>query len=148
MACCVARDFPQFLLVGGEGEGKTTLLYKLKMGNSWKKEEIVRDFAKIKEDSGLHYEELYSGGRYGIWDVSGKKTSRDFAWPLVYRYLAFDAVLFVVEAEKVQDHEGFDAQQDLATSINWMRFLCQEEELRHIPLVVGCYVLVVRPGSH
>ena len=131
MACCVSREFPQFLILGGEKEGKTTLLYKLKMGNSWKKEEIVRDFAKIKDDSGLHYEELYSNsiGKYGIWDVSGKKSTRDVTWPMVYRYLHFDAVLFVVECEKVMDRDNFNATNDLESTKQWLRFIAQEEVL-------------------
>ena len=56
-------EFPQFLIVGLEKSGKTTLLYRLKIGSGWA--DIKDDMEKMRtpgedgkvEDPGYHYEE-------------------------------------------------------------------------------------------
>ena len=91
----------QFLMVGLEGAGKTTFLYKLRI-NGYKKEDVKKDMKflkKDKKDPGYHFEEFSSPsiGQYGIWEVPGDDVMRPM-WPMFYRYLHIHCVIFVVDA--------------------------------------------------
>mmetsp|Transcript_52113 Transcript_52113/g.97488 ORF Transcript_52113/g.97488 Transcript_52113/m.97488 type:complete len:230 (-) Transcript_52113:58-747(-) len=91
----------QFLMLGLEGAGKTTFLYKLKI-NGYKKDDVKQDMKFLKkerQDLGYHFEEFSSPtiGQYGIWEVPGDDVMRP-SWPMFYRYLRIHGVIFVVDA--------------------------------------------------
>eukprot|EP00933_Yihiella_yeosuensis_P083157 TRINITY_DN9729_c3_g1_i1.p1 TRINITY_DN9729_c3_g1~~TRINITY_DN9729_c3_g1_i1.p1 ORF type:complete len:249 (+),score=33.66 TRINITY_DN9729_c3_g1_i1:49-795(+) len=134
----------QFLMLGLEGEGKTTLLYKLKIPG-WKRHEITRDIAQLKttegnrpRDPGYHYEEFRSSahGPYGIWEIPGNDAMRRL-WPMFYRYLHMDAVLFVVDAFK-KDCLDLTAKnlKRLNEARQTIRYLLNEDELRTAAFVL------------
>jgi GTPase SAR1 family protein len=59
--CGLNRGTPvQFLLVGPPKCGKTTLVFRLKLGNHWKREEMFRDFKRMEaaKQLSVHYEEF------------------------------------------------------------------------------------------
>lgn len=126
----------QFLLVGLEGAGKSSLLYKLKV-NQWKPHELIRDFAGIRqppganqqsEDPGYHYEELSSRsirGTYGIWDIPGNETFMEM-WPMFYRYLQINGIIFVVDAHS----QNWDKPDKIVQAREQIHILLNEDELR------------------
>uniref|UniRef100_A0A7S1M5N9 ADP-ribosylation factor-like protein 1 n=1 Tax=Alexandrium catenella TaxID=2925 RepID=A0A7S1M5N9_ALECA len=140
------QEFFQFLMLGLEDAGKTTFLYRLKIGvGSWKKHEIIRSMASMKspkegdvgncKDPAYHYEELRSSsvGRYGIWEVPGSEVMVRM-WPMFYRYLRITAVFFVVDAFSDQREN----MERIAQASRQIRFLLNEDELR-----IAAFVLVI-----
>ncbi|CAD7941327.1 unnamed protein product [Amoebophrya sp. A120] len=133
LSCFGTRETYQFLMLGPHNAGKTTLLYKLKLGDNWKKQEIIRDMKSIKdkEDSGAgcHYEEFRGKGMtYGIWDLPGKKAARTL-WPIFYRFLQIDAVLLCLDKMVLLDQsaEALETCEELKKLI---AFMVHEPELR------------------
>jgi len=140
----------QMVMLGLEGAGKTTILYKLKMPN-WK--DIAKDLKRSKDkagkagnesdkngkekssqqelDPGYHYEELHSSnlGPYGIWDVPGHEAYIPL-WPIFYRYIRVAAVLFVVDghSDPPDPKKWIDARDAL-------RRLLNEDELRDAAVI-------------
>eukprot|EP00403_Amphidinium_massartii_P036772 CAMPEP_0178436964 /NCGR_PEP_ID=MMETSP0689_2-20121128/34718_1 /TAXON_ID=160604 /ORGANISM="Amphidinium massartii, Strain CS-259" /LENGTH=246 /DNA_ID=CAMNT_0020059091 /DNA_START=36 /DNA_END=773 /DNA_ORIENTATION=+ len=136
----------QFLLLGLEDAGKTTLLYRLKIPQ-WKKNEITRELQHIKSeesDPSYHYEE-FAGKRdtfpaYGIWDVPGNKDMIRL-WPMFYKYIRITAVLFVVDATPPE--RGADGAAIIAKKIEQIdearrqiHFLLNEDELRRAAFIL------------
>eukprot|EP00440_Ansanella_granifera_P058699 gb/GFBE01063623.1/.p1 GENE.gb/GFBE01063623.1/~~gb/GFBE01063623.1/.p1 ORF type:complete len:230 (+),score=53.24 gb/GFBE01063623.1/:1-690(+) len=124
----------QFLMLGLEGAGKTTFLYKLKV-NGYKKADIIKDMAFLKQagrDPGYHFEELQSSitGPYAIWEVPGNDMMRRL-WPMFYRYVRIRCVLFVVDAF-TPDACSLSKEniQRLAKARDSLHFLLNEDELR------------------
>lgn len=128
----------QVLLLGLEGGGKTTLLYRLKL-TEWAKDEVIRDVAAMKSevvyldgtvglrDPGYHYEELrgYNLRRYGVWDVPGSDAFIR-SWPMFYRFLNVGAVVFVVDHFSPARHDLYRIQQ----ARDSIHSLLNEDELR------------------
>jgi len=137
-----SQEVFQFLMLGLDGVGKSTLLYRIKI-DGWKTVEIIKDMAHLKrvmgedgtdcKDPGYHYEELRSHhlGRYGIWDVPGDETMLSL-WPIFYRYLRIGCVLFVVDA--------FSPKRDnldrIARARQQLHILLNEDELRNSAFVL------------
>eukprot|EP00929_Paragymnodinium_shiwhaense_P096894 TRINITY_DN58638_c0_g2_i1.p1 TRINITY_DN58638_c0_g2~~TRINITY_DN58638_c0_g2_i1.p1 ORF type:complete len:244 (-),score=49.66 TRINITY_DN58638_c0_g2_i1:118-849(-) len=128
----------QCVMFGLEGAGKTTLLYKLKIPQ-WKREDIQQDMKYLKRTDGgqpcgrdpaYHYEELSCAlGKYGIWEVPGNETMLR-QWPMFYRHVRMDAVLFVVDCYNDLSSEK------LERSRYWLHYLLHENELRNAAFVV------------
>lgn len=126
----------QFLMLGRANAGKTALLYKLKI-NGLKKAEIKLALKNLKSDSSggiadsrdpaYHYEEFRSSilGQYAIWEVPGNEAMVRL-WPMFYRYLRFNAVIFVVDAFS-KEAEDLDK---LAQAREMLHYLLNEDELR------------------
>ncbi|CAD7929273.1 unnamed protein product [Amoebophrya sp. A25] len=131
MSCFGPRETNQFLLLGPENAGKTTLLYKLKLADNWKKLEIIRDMkaVKEKENFGFHYEE-FRGSKmtYGIWDLPGKKAARPL-WPIFYRYIQIDAVLLCMDKMLLFDQSAA-ALETVEEMKQLLAFMVHEPELR------------------
>mmetsp|Transcript_19499 Transcript_19499/g.51619 ORF Transcript_19499/g.51619 Transcript_19499/m.51619 type:complete len:233 (-) Transcript_19499:103-801(-) len=134
-----SSEVNQFLMLGLEDAGKTTLLYKLKIPG-WQQTEIIRDMHRLKKeypskDPSYHYEEMSASQmpRYGVWEVPGNEVSMRM-WPMFYRYLRIDAVFFVVD--------NFSADRDnidkLVRAREQMEILLNEDELR-----TSAFVLVL-----
>eukprot|EP00435_Cladocopium_sp_Y103_P043339 s1902_g12.t1 len=124
----------QFLMLGLEGAGKTTFLYKLKI-NGYKKADVQADMVylkEVKQDPGYHFEELSSPtiGQYSIWEVPGNDVMRPL-WPMFYRYLHIHGVFFVVDAFSPTcfdlDQENF---RKLSKARDALFHLLHEDELR------------------
>merc|ERR1719221_1097731 len=100
-----SEEVMQFLMLGLDAAGKTTLLYRIKI-DGWKTAEIIKDMTHLKrmmdgascKDPAYHYEQLVSKhiGQYGVWEVPGDPTMMDL-WPIFYRYLRIACILFVVD---------------------------------------------------
>eukprot|EP00913_Durusdinium_trenchii_P029059 g27247.t1 len=121
-------------MLGLEGAGKTTFLYKLKI-NGYKKADVTQDMVYLKaakQDPGYHFEELSSPtiGQYSIWEVPGNDVMRPL-WPMFYRYLRIHGVFFVVDAFSEQcfdlDKENF---RKLSKARDALFQLVNEDELR------------------
>lgn len=143
LACFGGQTGLQFLMLGCEGAGKTTLLYKLKI-DTWSKSEITKAMRQLREgvdnmeadvrDPSYHYEEFASshlGSRYGVWDVPGSEPLVRM-WPMFYRYLRIDALLYVVDCFS-RDRESLDR---IARARRQLHHLLNEHELRRAAVVL------------
>jgi len=129
----------QFLMLGLEDAGKTTLLYRLKIPG-YKKDEIIKDMNFLKKenqrgqhgDPGYHYEDFRSNiiGNYGIWEIPGNKMMQRM-WPMFYRHLHFRMVLFVVDAFSKTAFDLSKANlEKLTQARDSLHQLLNEDELR------------------
>jgi len=127
---------PQFLILGLDNAGKTTLLYRLKLGSMW--DDIKQDMAEMRtvradgttQDPGYHYEELSRRFHHGIWDVPGTEAMRRL-WRCFYQAIKIHCVIFVVDASDTDD-----ARMVLARRL--LHALMNEDELRS-----ACFCVVV-----
>jgi small GTP-binding protein len=105
----------RLLLVGLDAAGKTTTLYKLKLG------EVVATIPTI----GFNVERVdYKNISFIVWDIGGQDKIRPL-WR--YYYQNTQGIIFMVDSS---DRERIDeARQELTK-------LLTEEELRGIPLLV------------
>jgi len=145
------NDTLQFLMLGCEGTGKTTLLYRLKI-DAWKRPDIIQQMKTMRagvgdvdedvRDPSYHYEEFHSihVGKYGIWDVPGSEPLARM-WPMFYRYLRMDALLYVVDCFS-PDREDLDR---IFTARRQLFRLLNENELRCAAVVL--ILNVRRPGA-
>mmetsp|Transcript_2251 Transcript_2251/g.4721 ORF Transcript_2251/g.4721 Transcript_2251/m.4721 type:complete len:238 (-) Transcript_2251:157-870(-) len=128
----------QFLILGLEGAGKTSLLYRLKLGDSWKNmKNELEDMRRHKQDSegkwtvedaGYHYEELSLGG---FWEVPGTPAMRQM-WPSFYRAIKIHGVIFVVDgSDKSEERE-----EKIELAKRSLHFLMNEDELRNAAFAV------------
>jgi GTPase SAR1 family protein len=103
-------EMPQCLIVGLDNAGKTTLLYRLKMGNSWKKDAMKKDLANMKEekedpkdmDTGYHYEEINMFRTCGMWEVPGNQAMRH-VWRAFYASIKIHCVIWVIDAAETAE---------------------------------------------
>jgi len=137
-----SEELPQFLMLGLEKAGKTTLLYRLRVGvGGWNSGEITRCMAQLRQrresgdckDPAYHYEELRSNGigRYGIWEIPGDEVMMDM-WPMFYRFLNITAVFFVVDAFSADKGDIMK----IAQAKQQMEILLHEDELRFAAFVL------------
>eukprot|EP00928_Gymnodinium_smaydae_P067256 TRINITY_DN50199_c0_g1_i1.p1 TRINITY_DN50199_c0_g1~~TRINITY_DN50199_c0_g1_i1.p1 ORF type:complete len:229 (-),score=35.58 TRINITY_DN50199_c0_g1_i1:148-834(-) len=133
-------ETPQFLILGLDKAGKTTLLYRLKLGqSSWPDDEIQRDMIDMRtpnadgecQDPGYHYEELSRPFSYGLWEVPGTDAMRH-VWPTFYRSIKIHGIIFVVGVGSEETDERIDnARKQLHNLMN-------EDELRN-----ACFCVIV-----
>lgn len=149
MAKCSGGTAHQFLMLGLENAGKSTLLYRLKI-KDWKAKEMVKDLDRLNKnkaqlDPGYHYEE-FSGDptmKYGIWDVPGSEVMRQ-QWPIFYRYVKITACIFVVDGlvnakpdePNPQKKGQEDIERDIESARYWLHRLFGEDELRQSAIVL------------
>jgi small GTP-binding protein len=119
----------QILLLGLDNAGKTTLFNI--MTNPKKRIEDPKPTLSynIENDSKFKH--------FSIWDIGGKKSLR-ILWSSIYRNVAIDAIIFVVD---VTDEERLnEAKMEI-------RKLTNEEELRLTVLIVLFNDKLIREGS-
>mmetsp|Transcript_6654 Transcript_6654/g.11623 ORF Transcript_6654/g.11623 Transcript_6654/m.11623 type:complete len:247 (+) Transcript_6654:65-805(+) len=131
----------QFLLLGLEDAGKTTLLYRLKIPQ-WKKNEITRELQHIKQDKkdpSYHYEELTGKSdtipKYGVWDIPGNEHMKRM-WPMFYKYIRISAVIFVVDASLPEQGQVPEKIAMMDEARRQMHFLLNEDELRRAAFIL------------
>jgi len=140
-----ANECQQFLIVGPEQSGKTTLMYRLRMGDRWPEmEQDLKDMANelyYKPDStvdhlydaGYHYEEFEMLNNCGFWDVPGKMRT---VWSTFYKALTIHGVIFVVDAndakllESENKRQREEANQKVREYRQLLHSLMNEDELR------------------
>merc|ERR1712053_49773 len=112
----------RILMVGLDAAGKTTILYKLKLG------EIVTTIPTI----GFNVETVeYKNISFTVWDVGGQDKIRPL-WR--HYYQGTNAIIFVVDSndrERIDDSSGTDnsAKEELHRML-------AEDELRNAPVLV------------
>jgi ADP-ribosylation factor protein 1 len=105
----------RILMLGIDGAGKTTMLYKLKMG------EIIDTFPTI----GFNVETLqYRNIKFSSWDVGGQTRMRKL-WR--HYYEGTDGLIYVVDSNDVQRIEESSLE---------LEKLLHEEELRNAVLLI------------
>lgn len=148
-------ETPQFLILGLDGVGKTTLLYRLKLGErQWRYTEMEKDMLKMRtpheekdsmghvvrsgviDDPGYHYEELSVGLNCGLWEVPGTESMRH-VWSCFYHAIKIHGVIFVVDGRDALDpgdkpgQESFMRKEErIQLAKRHLHFLMNEEELR------------------
>ncbi|KAL3899116.1 MAG: hypothetical protein SGCHY_002276 [Lobulomycetales sp.] len=105
----------RILILGLDGAGKTTILYRLQIG------EVVTTIPTI----GFNVETLtYKNIKFQVWDLGGQTSIRPY-WRCYYANT--DAIIYVVDSS---DHER------VATSGQELAQMLQEEELKDATLLV------------
>jgi ADP-ribosylation factor protein 6 len=147
MGCfSAASEKPQLLILGLEQAGKTTLLYRLRLGKECPAEDEMRRMREFKErrekgdvkervvwqapeDHGYHYEVLQRPLECGIWEVPGTPALRH-VWKSFYRNIRIHGIIFVVDKSREDDDRYVDeARKEI-------HFLMNEDELRKAVFVV------------
>ena len=107
----------RILMVGLDAAGKTTILYKLMLG------EVVTAIPTI----GFNVEVVeYKNIKFEVWDVGGQDTIRPL-W--VHYYQNTDAIIFVVDSHDRDPERIQDAKDEIRTLMN-------QEELKEASLLV------------
>jgi len=109
----------RILMVGLDGAGKTTILYKLKIG------EIVTTIPTI----GFNVENVeYKNLKFAVWDVGGQQSIRQL-WK--HYYSNTDAIIFVIDSNDTKRLQGneYTAKEELHR-------LMSESELSNVVLLV------------
>jgi ADP-ribosylation factor-like protein 1 len=110
-----AKKEIRILILGLDNAGKTTLLYRLKIG------EVVTTIPTI----GFNVESVtYKNLNFNVWDLGGQTSIRPY-WRCYYSNTA--AVVFVIDSTDVER---------LATAGEELRAMLGEEELRDAALLV------------
>jgi len=105
----------RILILGLDGAGKTTILYRLQVG------EVVTTIPTI----GFNVETVtYKNLKFQVWDLGGQTSIRPY-WRCYYANT--DAVIYVVDSQD-RDRIGISKQELVA--------MLEEEELRKAVLVV------------
>jgi small GTP-binding protein len=109
----------RIIMIGLDAAGKTTTLFKLKLG------EVVTTIPTI----GFNVETLeYKNIKFTVWDVGGQDKIR----PLWKHYYAdTDGVIFVVDSV---DHDRL--AQGPGTAHNELHKICQEAELENAAILI------------
>ena len=105
----------RMIIIGLDNAGKTTILYKLQLG------EIVTTVPTV----GFNVETMnYEGLKFQVWDLGGQTGLRPY-WRCYYQDT--NAVVFVVDSA---DRERLEfAKQEL-------ELMLQEDELRGVPVLI------------
>lgn len=107
----------RILMVGLDAAGKTTILYKLMLG------EVVTAIPTI----GFNVETVeYKNIKFTVWDVGGQDTIRPL-W--VHYYQNTDAIIFVVDSHDREEDRINDAKDELSK-------LVHEDQLKDAALLV------------
>eukprot|EP00455_Lapot_gusevi_P025396 TRINITY_DN2669_c0_g2_i1.p1 TRINITY_DN2669_c0_g2~~TRINITY_DN2669_c0_g2_i1.p1 ORF type:complete len:196 (-),score=55.33 TRINITY_DN2669_c0_g2_i1:286-873(-) len=112
----------RILLVGLDGAGKTTILYKLKLG------ELLTTVPTI----GFNVETVeYKRVSFTMWDVGGQEKIRPL-WR--HYYQGIEAIIFVIDAadrERIDDTQGYQhsAKEEL-------QYMLASNELQNATLLV------------
>jgi ADP-ribosylation factor-like protein 1 len=110
-----AKKEIRILILGLDNAGKTTLLYRLKIG------EVVTTIPTI----GFNVESVtYKNLNFNVWDLGGQTSIRPY-WRCYYANTA--AVIFVVDSTDIER---------LETANGELRAMLEEEELRDAALLV------------
>lgn len=137
-------ETPQFLILGLDKAGKTTLLYRLKIGTAWPEREMQEDMLNLRSpapkkgsndtnllksrDTGYHYEELGGPFSYGAFEVAGTMAMRQM-WKIFYTSIKIHGVIFVVDGTD-------DDFQRITSAKKNLHFLMNEDELRQAVFIV------------
>merc|ERR1712032_367840 len=111
----------RFVMVGLDAAGKTTILYKLKIG------EVVTTIPTI----GFNVENVeYKNLKFTVWDVGGQQSIRQL-WK--HYYSNTDGIIFVIDANDTKRVRGNEhcAKEELHR-------LMEEEELLNCQLLIFC----------
>mmetsp|Transcript_81007 Transcript_81007/g.203923 ORF Transcript_81007/g.203923 Transcript_81007/m.203923 type:complete len:252 (-) Transcript_81007:91-846(-) len=149
------RDCQQFLILGPENSGKTTLLYRLKFGSHWRN--MQQDLKDMKDsdnmmayDPGYHYEEVQMLHRTcGLWDVPGALRS---VWRSWYNRLCIHGVFFVIDEKDAQflaeqgtqggrradEQKAAACARRITEAKNMLHMLMNEDELRR-----ACFTVII-----
>lgn len=107
----------RILMVGLDAAGKTTILYKLMLG------EVVTAIPTI----GFNVETVeYKNIKFEVWDIGGQDTLRPL-W--IHYYQNTDAIIFVVDSHDKDPQRIQDAADEISTLMN-------QDELKHASLLV------------
>ncbi|EAT84442.1 hypothetical protein HBI56_111660 [Parastagonospora nodorum] len=110
-----AKKETRILILGLDNAGKTTLLYRLKIG------EVVTTIPTI----GFNVESVtYNKLNFNVWDLGGQTSIRPY-WRCYYANTA--AVIFVIDSTDIDR---------LTTASEELRAMLNEEELRDAALLV------------
>ncbi|CAO2648038.1 Nn.00g089600.m01.CDS01 [Neocucurbitaria sp. VM-36] len=110
-----AKKEIRILILGLDNAGKTTLLYRLKIG------EVVTTIPTI----GFNVESVtYNNLNFNVWDLGGQTSIRPY-WRCYYANTA--AVIFVIDSTDIER---------LTTASEELRAMLNEEELRDAALLV------------
>ncbi|KKA29779.1 hypothetical protein TD95_005169 [Thielaviopsis punctulata] len=105
----------RILILGLDNAGKTTLLYRLKIG------EVVTTIPTI----GFNVESVtYKNLHFNVWDLGGQTSIRPY-WRCYYANTA--AVIFVIDSTDIER---------LQTASDELRAMLQEDELKEAALLV------------
>jgi len=105
----------KILMLGLDGAGKTTIIYKLKLN----------EYLSTVPTIGFNVESIdYKNLRMTIWDIGGQKAIRDL-WKHYYAHT--DAIIFIVDS---CDEERLDVAKEE------LMHMLDDEELRDIPVLV------------
>ncbi|XDV51198.1 hypothetical protein PO909_020123 [Leuciscus waleckii] len=105
----------RLLMVGLDAAGKTTVLYKLKLG------EVVTTIPTI----GFNVETVdYNNISFTVWDVGGQTKIRGL-WKYYYQYT--EGLIFVVDTS---DHDRIE------TAAEELKMMLEEDEMRDAVLLV------------
>eukprot|EP00929_Paragymnodinium_shiwhaense_P068917 TRINITY_DN3475_c0_g1_i1.p1 TRINITY_DN3475_c0_g1~~TRINITY_DN3475_c0_g1_i1.p1 ORF type:complete len:246 (+),score=64.25 TRINITY_DN3475_c0_g1_i1:192-929(+) len=136
--------YQQCLLVGLDGVGKTTLMYRLMLG---REVNLQQDLMRVKmvpdtetmgenqmkdnEDyfAAYLYEEFGFLNNCGIWDIPGTPAMQ-MMWKLIYQTIQVHGVFYVIDACET-------SQERLNHATKLLHMLTNEEELRQ------CFVAVI-----
>jgi len=135
------KETPQFLILGLDGVGKSTLLYTLKL--KWPSREVpshqvAHEFEQMRlknekyetDDPGYHFEEFDDPWKYGMWEVPGTQAMRRM-WASFYHSIKIHCVVFVVDGDTRDDDRINLAKKNLHVLMN-------EDELRQ-----ACFVIII-----
>ena len=111
----------RILMLGLHGAGKTTILYKLKLG------EIITTISTI----GCSVESLtYKNIDFTVWNVGGSDKNRPL-WR--HYYPKTTALIFVVDSN---DRNRIDDDENCSNACTELHRLLGEDELRDIPVLI------------
>lgn len=140
-------EVQQFLILGPEKSGKTTLLYRLKFGLEWTN--MSQDLEEMRNpnneeafDTGFHYEEFSMLSNCGLWDVPAGL--RD-VWNAWYNTLVIHGIFFVVDAadlelitRKRESRRVEEANMRISKARKTLQALICEDDLRR-----ACFTVVI-----
>ncbi|KAJ4460069.1 putative ADP-ribosylation factor 1 [Paratrimastix pyriformis] len=111
----ISKKDIRVLIIGLDNAGKTTILYRMQLG------QLTQTLPTV----GLNVEELkFNGLKLTVWDLGGQATIRPY-WKLYYQNCG--AIVFVVDSSDTR-RLGVSRQELFA--------MLQEEELQRLPVLI------------